>query len=204
MFHALVGCKMNLPFFSFLAAVFYRASAFKASVSAWDIRVLSVIVNIFSGSGVVAQSLCGFYWMQSSLAQTTFPALPQIGIDKNGTICHCPAGTYYQKRIMPQIPYNPSQNPAPRLETCLFCGSRTYSPGGDSTKAVCDDCPSGFYCVTPASRERCTIGAYCPAKSTLPVRYYLDSSSSYLDSSSSSYYSRLLQNTYNSNESSFG
>jgi hypothetical protein len=152
----------------------------------------------------LAQSLCGFYWMQSSTAQMTFGlALPQIGIDKDGTICHCPSGTYYQNRIKPKIPFDSGQYPAPRLEICLFCASGKFSPGGNVTTAVCSDCAAGFYCVTPASKEQCPRGAYCPAKSTLPVRYYLDSFSSYLDSSPLSYYSRLLQNTYNSNESSF-
>ncbi len=151
-------------------AVFNEAHAFLSSVSAWDVRAVGTMENMFRSSGVNAQSLCGFYWMQSSTAQMTFGAdLPEIGIDKDGTICYCPAGTYYQARIKPQIPYNQYQNPAPRLETCSFCASGTFSPGGNAITAVCNDCASGLYCVTPTSKEQCPIGAYCPAKSTLPL-----------------------------------
>ncbi len=67
------------------------------------------------------------------------------------------------------IPYKSDQYPAPRLEVCPFCSSGTFSPGGNVITAVCSDCAAGFYCVTPASKEPCPLGTYCPAKSTLPI-----------------------------------
>ncbi len=97
---------------SFLAAVFSGASAFNATVSAWDVRVVGVMKDMFTSSGMdLAQSLCGFYWMQSSTAQMAFDTLPQIGINKDGAICHCPSGTYYQKARTTNP--NPNTNSSP-------------------------------------------------------------------------------------------
>ena len=123
------------------------------------------------GSGVVSRSLCGYRWMESKTAQLEFGVgqgsgqVPDISIDSDGVICNCPAGTFYQSRIKPTGSSN--QNPPPRLETCPPCSVGTYSPGGNNP--TCSACPSGYYCVTPASAQPCPEGTYCPTKSVLPT-----------------------------------
>jgi hypothetical protein len=144
--------------------VFNDASRFNRDLSAWDVRVVADMTDMFLGqinSQSESESLCGYHWMQSSTAQLAFPTtLPQIAIDKDGTICHCPRGTYYQSRIW--TPLNA------RLETCPLCPSGQYSPGGKFPATFCSDCPAGFYCVTPAFKADCPRGAFCPVKSTFP------------------------------------
>ncbi len=146
--------------------VFYNASQFNRDLSAWDVRIVADMTNMFFSTqgNSQSQSLCGYHWMQSSTAQLTFSnTLPQIAIDKDGKICHCPRGTYYQSRIRP-----PSTNPPAQLETCPPCPSGQYSSGGKVPATFCSDCPAGFYCVTPAVKEGCPLGGYCPMKSTFP------------------------------------
>jgi surface protein len=167
---ACADCKCSLP--SFLATVFYNATnftsdlstwdvsrvagmaymfmntpAFNSDVSAWDVRTTAEMTDMFSGSGVNLQSLCGYHWMQNAVAQLAFNTeLPQIGIDKNGTICHCPVGTCYKSRIKPTGELN--QSPPPRLESCVPCPAGTFSLGGN--KSICQPCdilPWGEYCV---------------------------------------------------------
>jgi hypothetical protein len=106
-----------------------------------------VMENMFSGSGVDLQSLCGYHWMQNLAAQLAFKTeLPQIGIYKNGTICHCPVGTCYNSRIKPTGELE--QDPPPRLESCVPCPKGTFSLGGNrSTCHPCDTLPWGVYCV---------------------------------------------------------
>jgi hypothetical protein len=144
--------------------VFSDASEFNRDLSAWDVRVVADMTNMFLGqidSQSQSQSLCGYHWMQSSSAQLAFPTtLPQIAIDKDGTICHCPRGTYYQSRV-----WSPTNA---RLETCPPCPSGQYSPGGKVPATFCRECPAGFYCVTPAIQAPCPVGAFCPVRSTFP------------------------------------
>jgi hypothetical protein len=107
----------------------------------------SFLVTVFVGSGKNLQSLCGYYWMQSLTAQLEFETkLPQIGIYKNGTICHCPKGTCYKFRIKPTG--EPEQDPPPRLESCVPCPAGTFSLGGNrSICQPCDTLPWGEFCV---------------------------------------------------------
>ncbi len=149
--------------------MFYSASQFNRDLSAWDVRVVADMTDMFLGpigSLTQSQSLCGYHWMQSSTAQLAFPntILPQIAIDQNGTICHCPRGTYYQSRVWPS-----TETANARLETCPPCPSGQYSPGGKVPSTFCSECPAGFYCVTPAVKAACPLGAYCPVKSTFPT-----------------------------------
>ncbi len=154
----------------FTNTVFSSASRFNGDLSAWDVRVVADMTDMFLGpigslTHSQLQTLCGYHWMQSSTAQLAFPTLPQIAIDKNGTICHCPRGTYYQSRVWPPIPH---LGIVARLETCPPCPSGQYSPGGKVPATFCSECPAGFYCVTPAVKADCPLGAYCSAKSTFP------------------------------------
>jgi hypothetical protein len=148
--------------------VFNRAIKFDRDLSAWDVRIVADMTDMFLGqNNSQSQSLCGYYWMQSSTAQLAFPTtLPQISVEKNGTICNCPRGTYYQSRVWPS---NPVYQIYARLEACRPCSSGQYSRGGNDLAAICSDCPKGFYCVTPAVKAACPLGAYCPAKSTFPT-----------------------------------
>ena len=113
--------------------MFNSASKFNRDLSAWDVRVVADMHNMFyNRNDLQSQSLCGYHWMQSSTAQLAFPdTLPQIAIEKDGKICHCPRGTSYQSRnkVVAQ-PAGQTQDPPPRLETCLSCPSGTFSPGG--------------------------------------------------------------------------
>ena len=121
--------------------VFNSASQFNRDLSAWDVRLVAGMTSMLLGqisSQSQSQSLCGYHWMQSSAAQLAFPAtLPQIAIDKKGTICHCPRGTYYQGRVWP------SATDA-RLEACPPCPPGQYSPGGKVPATLCSACPAGF------------------------------------------------------------
>ncbi len=156
--------NVNLP--PFLATVFSGSSAFNHDLSAWDVRFVGVMDRMFTGSGQNLQLLCGYHWMQNAAAQATFGiAFPQIGIDQDGKICHCPGGTYYQSRVKPAdaTPKNPA-----RLETCAPCAPGQFSSGGNTTVNRCSDCSAGFCCVTPAVKADCPLGAYCPVRSTFP------------------------------------
>jgi hypothetical protein len=150
---------------------FYSATKFNRDLSAWDVRLVAEMANMFVGAGSTTQvqSLCGYYWMQNAAAQLAFGNnLPSIAIDKDGTICHCPPGTFYQSRnkvvVMPIAEPPISQDPPPRLETCLACAAGKFSPGGKVTKSsesLCRSCLVLVSCLVLSCPVLCCLVLSC-------------------------------------------
>ena len=178
--------SISVLFTNTLFQAFRYAYQFNADVSSWDVRFVVSMVKMFEGATAFdhAASLCGFYWMSSATAQSAFglfpddvDGVPDIAIDGDGDICHCPQGTSYQGRIKPTG--NPNQYPPPRLESCIPCSDGTYSDGGSRDEAVCTTCEE------LQGDEYCAQGkrAACPSEPGLACHQgnVVPSLGSYLD-----------------------
>lgn len=82
------------------------------------------------------------------------------------TFCElCAAGTY-SSPSNPKTMCTTDPTNALRKTMCTPCTQGKYCPTGSGTQ---DDCPTGFYCPTPAQKIDCPAGYYCPVGSSSPT-----------------------------------
>ncbi len=90
---------------------------------------------MFSGTNVIASSICGYSWHRSTVSNKPSPLSTYL--------CACPAGTYCSSDMLA----------ASTPLTCTTAGS--YCAKGSTATALC---PSGHYCPSPSSLVPCPAG----------------------------------------------
>jgi hypothetical protein len=165
---------------------FRHATAFDANIGSWDVRLVATMTNMFQNSGYnTSLNLCGFYWLSSSAVQLAPIDVQDISYTGDGKICHCPAGTGYQSRVV--------SSTQPRLEYCIPCPDGTWSGGGSQDEAVCVSCEGldhRFYC-TQGKQAACpdVLGLACHQGKVIPsFGAYLNETSNAVEPCNSGHY----------------